>query len=68
MAKLSDYFSKKFINGQKVEETCFNCKYIYRPNNDLPFQAELNEPVFCNKLNRYVENIKHDSCRDFEYF
>jgi len=68
MARLSDFFTMQFKNGHEIKKVCFNCKYIYRPNQDLPFQSELNEPVYCEKLKRRIEYIKNNACRDFEYF
>jgi len=68
MAKLSDYLTKKFKDGQKIKEVCFNCKYINRPNQDKPFQSELNEAIYCDKLNKFIENINSNSCGYFEYF
>jgi len=68
MAKLSDYFNAKNVNEQLRKEVCANCRHIYRPFQDEPFQANLSSFVWCNKRNENIEFINNNSCREFEIF
>jgi len=55
-------------NEQTRKEVCANCRYIYRPMGDKPFQADLNESVYCEKRMKNIEMINSNSCYFFEFY
>jgi hypothetical protein len=68
MAKASEFFNTQDGNEQTRKEVCYNCKHIDRPAGDKPFQADLNQSVYCEILQRFVEMIKSNSCGSFEFY
>jgi len=48
-------------NQNSRKEVCAVCKYIQRP-----FQEDLDNKVFCEKMKRTVEFIKTNSCANWE--
>ena len=37
------------------KKICGNCKYIQRPFNDKPMQADLNQPAHCCKVGKFMK-------------
>jgi len=52
--KLSELFNDK---NKHKREVCSDCSYIQRP-----FQKELNDNVYCTKLEKFIEHINTNSC------
>jgi len=44
-------------NKNSREKVCSECKYLRRP-----YREDLDDYVYCTKLNRFIENIKTYSC------
>ncbi|MDR2921813.1 MAG: hypothetical protein LBU85_00540 [Treponema sp.] len=68
MAKASEFFNTQDGNEQSRKEVCYNCKHIFRPFDDKPHQAELNESVPCVKRGILIKATKSDSCCYFEFY